>query len=265
MWKHKLQIAPISVRFWPVEPIFCNPMASAAVFAVARCPDGDFVMNRITALKPVKAFGILVAAGLSFASFSANAAGPIGSLTVENDVTVVTPTGSIKLDGGYSYFGGDNIITGEDGVAGLSLDNQSRIYLGNSSEGKLDQVDGRYIVELSSGSLGFTFSGGQTFKIMASDMTVEAGSDTGISSGMVSIDQNGEVSVQSVSGDLQVVSTGGQRQLVNSGEAYAMQQTDSGLVKTQATTSTTALIVGGAVVAGAIVVANDDDDPASPN
>jgi len=210
-----------------------------------------------------------VAATMSLSAVADNHLQPLGSLSAENGVTVISETGKLPIENTYSYFGGDTIVTGDKGLAGLTLGNNGGVYVGEKSSATVRQVNGEYVVELEKGSVGFSFEADVPFKVMASGKVIQSATGQMAVSGAVALNAKGEVAVRSLNGDLLATGETGQHSTVNTGEAYAMSEGEGRLVKvdvTEAGANIGPWVVGGAaVLTGVAIATDDDDDDGSPS
>ncbi len=143
---------------------------------------------------------------------------PIGSLTSENNVTIATDIGVTSISGDYAFMSGDVVNTKDGAVAVLSLDGGS-IYVSPSSEAKIEAVDGKYMVSVTSGSVGFNFESDVDFSIVSPDQVISA--LDGAASGAVAVNANGETVVQAISSALNVVSAEGLQHQVVAGQHWS--------------------------------------------
>ena len=203
----------------------------------------------------------LFAMALTSIGFAGNQV--IGNLKAENSVTVVSATGSLPIEGTYSFFDGDRIVTKNSASAGLTLSQGDGLYVGESSEVTVAQSGAKYIIQLDKGTTAFSFEEGSTFKIEALGSTIQASNSSGSVSGVVYINSEGKVVVNSVNGDLTVSSLQGVNTVVTSGENYKVNSESGKLIKVAVSAKTKSLLPKIAAVIGAAIViedATDDDD-----
>lgn len=194
---------------------------------------------------------------------------PLGSLSAENGVTVISETGKLPIENTYSYFGGDTIVTGDKGLAGLTLGNDGGVYVSEKSSATVSRVNGEYVVELEKGSVGFSFEAGVPFKVMASGKVIQSATGQKAVSGVVALNAKGEAVVRSMNGDLLAAGETGRYSTVRSGETYAMSEVEGQLVEVdvteveevaEAAPDVGPLVVGGVGVVGFVAISNGDDD-----
>ena len=195
---------------------------------------------------------------------------PIGSLQVENQVSVVSDAGKISVTDTYTLFSGDSIVTGEKGLAGLTLSQGGAIYVGEASSAKVTTAgEGSVVISLSEGTTGFSFESGTSFKVIAAGQEIVGSFENEKAAGAVSIDQNGEVTIQAIEGNLQAILESGERISINAGESFATVDQKEGVLVPVAVEEATPGLSGAAItgiVIGAGIVINEatDDDDETP-
>ena len=212
-------------------------------------------------------FSSAVGATMSLSAFADTSLQPLGSLSAENGVTIISETGKLPIENTYSYFGGDTIVTGDQGLAGLTLGNDGGVYVSEKSSATVRQVNGEYVVELEKGNVGFSFEAGIPFKVMAAGKVIQSATGEKAVSGAVAINAKGEVAVRSLNGDLLTAGETGRHSTVSTGETYAMSEDEGQLVEVGVTEVTTVpshllplAVVGGGGAVGFIAISNDSDN-----
>lgn len=211
-----------------------------------------------------------VGATMSLPAFADTNLQPLGSLSAENGVTVISETGKLPIENTYSYFGGDVIVTGDKGLAGLTLGNDGGVYVSRNSSATVRKVNGEYVVELEKGSVGFSFEAGVPFKVTASGKVIQSATGQEAVSGAVELNAKGQVAVRSMHGGLQTIADSGQRSTIGAGEIYAMSEGEGRLIKAQNVEEDDddsgaiwPWVVGGALGVWAIVELTDSDSSSS--
>lgn len=154
----------------------------------------------------ISVVALLLSLGISF---NVGAAEIIGNLSTDQAATVTGQGLDVKVQPGQDYvvFSGDAIRSSAgEGFSVLRIPETGTIKLSADSAASVARSDGRYLLTVDRGEVGFEFVSGAKVSLVNGDELIDLGQGTGKGGVAVSADgEDGYLVLVDASGDIQVV------------------------------------------------------------
>ena len=160
---------------------------------------------------------------------------PIGTLQVGSGshTSVQNELGSFAVSGTHTVLAGDQIKIGDsEFVSTLALDG-GKLYISPNSLTTLSKSNGVYILELTSGSIGYELATEGSLRILSGGQEIAPIASNGDISGAVAVQPNGKLSVSPINGNALVMTDDGLTTKVSQGYTWADSDQEPTMVLTQ--------------------------------